>query len=199
VPVRQILLDRVRNSSCAVLSVTGLALPGSTATVLADGHEQQGRWDLVQILRGTVLAGGTDRGSDAATGDVVFLTGSGDFEPREREATGGGTFVHQHSDGSEVAHGVYVVTQFRRWRPAGGSLVPLDIRDGIGVDAETTAGILTMTVRLFPEGGDPVDAILKVNCDLPGDSFVIEEGIQLQVGTLQFTQNGDATLVHRLR
>jgi hypothetical protein len=180
----------------AGLSLTGLALPGSVTTTLADGHEQQVRWDLVQIVQGTALAGGTDQGRDAATGDVVFLTGSGDFEPTEHEATGGGTFVHKHANGSEVAHGIYTVTQFRRWRPAGGSL---PVADGIGFSAEATAGILAVTVQLVPEGGNPVDGILRVHCALPGASFPIEEGIQLQVGTLQFTQDGGVTLFHRLR
>jgi len=182
----------------AALSVTGLTLQGSGTMVLADGREQQLRWDLVQILQGTVLAGGTDQARDAATGDVVFLTGSGDSEPREREATGGGTFVHQHADGTEVAHGVYLVTEFRRWRPAGGSLPPVVV-DGIGFNAETIAGILTLTVHLVPEGGDPVDGTLEINCDLPGDTFQIEEGVSLDLGPFHFVQDGGATLFYRLR
>jgi len=44
------------------------------------------RWDLVQIVQGTSLAGGMDVGIDAATGDTFTLTGSGAAEPAEADA-----------------------------------------------------------------------------------------------------------------
>src|SRR5437879_504218 len=74
------------------------------------------RWDLVQRTPASsvtvVVAGGTDVARDAATSVRISLTGSGEVRPHKGKATGGGTFVHRHSNGNEVGHGVYVVTGF---------------------------------------------------------------------------------------
>jgi hypothetical protein len=178
-----------------VLSIALVYLAAATSNAFAQpralGHDV--RWDLVQIIQGTALAGGTDIGKDAATSDTVSLTGSGDAEPAEGNAGGGGTFVHRHANGTEVAHGVYVVTGFLNWEPAGGTL---PVADGIGQAEEARAGILTLTVRLFPSTGGHQDAVLVVNCALPGATLPIEEGITLTVGNLHFEQNGGVTLFH---
>ena len=155
------------------------------------GHDV--RWDLVQIVQATVLAGGTDVGRDMANGDTVSLGGSGDAEPAEGDAFGGGRFVHRHANLTEVAHGVWVVTGFMSWQPGGGAL---PIADGIGNASEESAGILTMAVRLFPAGGSPHDAVLSVNCQLPGATFAIVEGITLAVDGFNFVQAGGGTLFH---
>ena len=181
------------------LVATGLLVVVSPAVGKARERGHDIRWDLVQIVQGTVLAGGTDAGQDAASQDTVSLTGSGSADPDERGATGGGLFVHKHANGTEVAHGVYVVTGLVRWRPAGGSLTPAGVADGIGHLSETRAGILRMTVRLFPAGALPgthADGILTVNCALPGETFAITEGITLAVGPFHFTQHGGGTLFH---
>ena len=64
----------------------------SNAQQRALGHTV--RWDLVQIVQGTAVAGGVDVARDGATGDTFTLTGSGDAEPAEGAANGGGTIVH---------------------------------------------------------------------------------------------------------
>ncbi len=88
------------------------ALAPTAALAEDNGRGKLIRWDLVQVVPGgVVLAGGTNDGQDSATKDLVHLTGSGQAEPAKREAAGGGTFVHQHSDGTEFAHGVYWVVQ----------------------------------------------------------------------------------------
>jgi len=166
------------------------------------GDEGKGklvRWDLVQIVSGVVLAGGTDVGQDSASGDVVHLTGSGEAEPARREAAGGGTFVHQHRDGTEFAHGLYFVTGFKAFQNAGGTLVGTGLTDGIGELDETTGGILWLNVHLVPSSGPTHDAVLTVNCALPGGHPGIEEGIKLSVGPFNFTQHGGATVFHVLR
>ncbi len=178
------------------------ALGALAPTAALAGDEGKGklvRWDLVQIVSGVVLAGGTDDGRDSATGDVVHLTGSGQAEPARREAAGGGTFVHQHSDGTEFAHGVYVVTGFKAFENAGGTLVGTPLTDGIGELDETTGGILWLNVRAIPSSGPAHDAVLSVNCALPGSRPGIEEGITLSVGPFNFTQHGGATVFHVLR
>jgi hypothetical protein len=153
------------------------------------------RFDLVQIVQGTVLACGTDMATDAASGDVINLTGSGEFKPGPGDAAGGGTFV-QTSGTTEIAHGVWLVTGFISWQPAGGTLPP--VADGIGQASEASSGIVTLAVRLFPLGGPPHDGVLTVDCHLPGATFPVEEGVTLTVGPLHFTQSGGNTLFHIL-
>ena len=181
-----------------VLSFALLFLAAITSNALAQpralGHDV--RWDLVQIIQGTVLAGGTDVGRDGTTGDTISLTGSGDAEPAEGNAGGGGTFVHRRANGTEVAHGVYVVTGFLSWDPAGGTLEGTGLTDGVGHIEEESSGILTLVVRLFPSGGGHADAVFGVNCNLPGATESITEGITLAVGNLRFVQNGGGTLFH---
>ncbi len=173
-------------------SVGVLALaPNAWAQPERKGHDV--RWDLAQVIQGTALAGGTDVGRDAATGDTVSLTGSGDAEAAEGNAAGGGTFLHRNARGAEVAHGVYVVTGFLNWEEAGGTL---PAADGIGHADEASAGILTLMVRLFPSGGGHTDAVLGVHCALPGATAQIEEGITLAIGKLHFVQHGGVTLFH---
>src|SRR6266571_7739547 len=43
----------------------------------------------------------------------LTFTGSGEARPDDRAAAGGGTFLHRHSDGSEVAHGAIFDAQCR--------------------------------------------------------------------------------------
>src|SRR5437870_10728529 len=74
------------------------------------------RWDLPQFAGpggSQIFAGGTDEGRDSASGDLVRLTGSGQAEPGQHEAAGGGTVVHLASDGSTARdHGFYLVPEF---------------------------------------------------------------------------------------
>ena len=151
------------------------------------------RWDLVQITQGTALAGGDNVAKDAATGDTFTLTGSGDAEPAEADATGGGTIVHHFANGRPDSTGVYVVTGFHSWQPGGGQL---PIADGVGHVSETSAGVLKMAIRIFRASGGFSDATLIVNCHLPGATVDVDEGIELSVGAFNAKQNGGFTLFH---
>ena len=166
---------------------------------MAQGEVGHLRWDLVAVGGGAVVPGGTDVGADAATGDMVSLTGSGFARPDEGTASGGGTFVHRHANGTEVAHGVYAVTGFKSFQNAGGTLVGTGLNDTIGRLDQTTGGVLTLDVSLFPSGGGSLPAVLGVHCHLPGSSPV-EEGITLSVAEfgLNFVQSSGATLFHVL-
>jgi hypothetical protein len=184
----------------AVLIVSLATLTLITPAGLAQQRQALGhhvRFDLVQTVQSTVLAGGENVGRDAS-GDTVTLTGSGGFKPGTMEAAGGGTFDHRHANGVEVAHGVWVVTGFVSWEPAGGFLPPFLI-DGIGEVSEASAGIVTIHVALKPSSGGSVPATLSVNCALPGASFPIEEGITLNVGSFVFEQHGGLTVFHILQ
>jgi hypothetical protein len=189
-----------------------LVLSTMTATSAGGSDDERGRivrWDLVQVTQGVVLAGGIDVASDMPSGDKVSLTGSGQAEPPRSDdheddhdkgrANGGGTFVHKHANGTEVAHGVYFVTGFVSWRPAGGSLARA-LTDGVGEIDETTSGILTMNVHIVPDGHPALDGVLSVHCDLPGATFPIKEGVSLTVGPFHFVQveHDGFTLLHIL-
>jgi hypothetical protein len=178
------------------LATFTLIAPAGFAQQQALGHHV--RFDLVRTLQNTVLAGGEDVGRDGATGDTVTLTGSGEFKPATMVAAGGGTFVHRHANGTEVAHGVWVVTGFVRWTPAGGFL-PSFLTDGIGEVSEASAGVVTVHVGLNPSSGGTVPATLSVDCNLPGAAFPIEEGITLNVGSFVFEQHGGLTVFHVLQ
>jgi len=172
-----------------------IAPTGSAQQRQALGHHV--RFDLVQIVQGTLLAGGTDEGRDTPSGDMVELTGSGEFKPAVGDAAGGGTFIHRHANGIEVAHGVWVVTGFASWAPAGGFLPP--VTDGIGEASEASAGIVTLHVQLTPSTGVSNPAQLSINCQLPGSTNPsIEEGIRLIVGGFIFEQAGGLTVFHVL-
>jgi hypothetical protein len=160
------------------------------------------RWDLIAITQLTitqrfVLSGGQDK-AKTASGDVVTLTGSGQVEPKRERATGGGTFVVKHANGTELK-GVYTVTGFESFKAAGGSLAGAGPIDGIGTLKQTMGGLLLMKVELVASDGTSHPGVLGVDCALPGVEFPIEEGVTLTTGPLKFTQkSGGSTLFHVL-
>src|SRR2546422_9815937 len=79
------------------------------------------RFDLVQILQGTALAGGSDFGLDAS-GDRVELTGSGELKPGAKDAAGGGRLLPRDAGGAVLGHRILAVTGFRNLAPGGGNL-----------------------------------------------------------------------------
>ena len=180
-------------------------------------HNRFVRWDLVLIANGVAVAGGTDVATDAATKDTIALTGSGQAEPREEEASGGGTFVHKHADGTLVAKGAYVVTGFDNFeRLRGGNFAKTGLIDGIGNgfgssedEGEPSSGILTVGVRFIPDGTPPgggVTGVLTVHCNLPDTVGGDFEGITVTVDGLSFTPAANVdpnahgvTLFHLLR
>jgi hypothetical protein len=178
-----------------VLGAVGIP---TTAFAEGDGVDLL-RWDLVQFLQGTALAGGTNQATDEVTGDVTTLSGSGHAEPKKRRATGGGTFVHRHADGTVLVQGIYRVTSFNSWTPAGGNLAPAGAKDGIGTLEQTTGGLLVLRIVALPVGGGMVEGTLGIDCAVPGVKFPIEEGIHIDILNFHFKQSGGFTLFHVLR
>jgi hypothetical protein len=199
--MRDLLVSRRRIITAGAAGALGVLL--NPSAVFADDDEDVNllRWDLVQLIQGTALAGGMVHAKDAATGDVVTLTGSGEARPDDRTAAGGGTFLHKHADGSEVAHGVYVVTAFKSFKNGHGSLTPTGLQDGIGHKNQTDSGILSLGIKAFAVGAaGSIDAKLGVECALPNDTSGAVEGITLDVLTFHFRQveGGGFTLFHVL-
>ena len=171
------------------------------------------RWDIPQFQGNFVLAGGKDVSTDATTGDTVTLSGSGQVEPGESEAAGGGTFVHRSKDGTVMARGAYHVTGFISWQPiSGGSLSGTGLVDAIGNgtgatpnESEEHSGVLKLSVQFVPiKKGQPVGSvhgILRVNCHLPGSTVFVREGIRVRVPKfgLDFRPTSGNTLFHVLK
>jgi hypothetical protein len=147
-------------------------------------------WDFIQFggtgSTMTALPGGTNIGRDATTGDTVELTGSGIVVPFTGDVTGGGTFVHKLAGGSVFARGFYVLTEFVSWERRSGTF-PLP-NDGVGHLADASAGVLVVNVRVFPDGGSPLNGVLTIFCHFPTTPGPNDEGFTLDVATFHFTQ-----------
>jgi hypothetical protein len=195
---------RLLVGACAAGALSPLLVP---AAALAEDNEggkkvKLIRWDTIEVTdSGVILPNGSSVAKDAATGDTVTLIGSGQAEPPDDEAAGGGTFVHMNAGGTELAHGLFFVTGLHSWQDAGGSLDGLGLQDGIGEIDETGGGVLAMDVHLVPSSGDAHDGVLTIHCSLPGSAGNITEGVSLTVaGTpLDFVQDTGDNLFHILR
>src|SRR5262249_39404799 len=122
--------------------------------------------------------------------------GSGDAEPAERDASGGGTIVHHITASNIDSAAVYLVTGLVDWQPGGGALA---VADGIGHAEEASAGVLTVTIRIFLPSGALRDAMLTINCHLPGATVDVPEGIELSIPGTPFVNmppSAGVTLFH---
>jgi hypothetical protein len=166
------------------------------------------RWDLVQVVNGVVVAGGTDVGRTASTGPTyltISITGSGQANPRRQKATGGGTFIIRNASGIEppqLGHGIYYVTGFKSFVNGGGTLAGSTVvtMDTIGDIKRTTGGVLTLNVHVIAVTGEQGDAVLEIHCALPGGQSDTE-GIRLALGPRQWNQDPQTpgfTLFHVL-
>jgi hypothetical protein len=202
--MRDLRVSRRKILTAGAVGALGALL--DPAAVLAKESEEVEllRWDLVRIVQGTVLDGGSVMGKDdGPTGDTVTLTGSGEARPERRTAAGGGTFVHKHANGSEVAHGVYVVTGFNSFIDGHGTL-PASLTDGIGHAKQADSGKLSLKVKAHAAGiAASIDATLTVECGLPGDTSGAVEGIKLDVPALNLhfhqVPEGGVTVFHILQ
>jgi len=190
----ELRLSRRRMLGAGAAGALGVLM--APQAVLAQDEVGKLRWDLVAVDAGVIVPTGTDVATDAPTGDTISLTGSGFARPDEGTASGGGTFVHRHANGSEVAHGLYVVTGFNSFNNGGGSLAGTGLTDAVGQLDQTTGGVLSVNIRVAEA---PVTAVLEIHCSLPG-GLPETEGIRVIVAQfgLDFKQTKGATLFHVL-
>ena len=192
-------MNRLRIISLIAGLAVVLALPTAASGGKALGHTL--RFDVVQFAQDTVFTGGTAMSRDAATGDTVVVTASGQAKPGQGDAAGGGTFVHRHSNGVLVARGVWIANSVASWEPVDGTLVGAGLTDGIGHLDATAAGVLRLNVTLMPEGGGSLPAVLGIHCQLIGSPATIGEGVTVDVLSFHFVQVEEEgfTLFHDLR
>jgi len=151
--------------------------------VLAREEVVKLRWDLVVNVLGAVVPGGSVVADDAATNDVISLTGSGFARPHQGKASGGGTWQRRHSDFSFVDAGVFLVTGFNSFNNGGGSLAGTGVTDAIGELDQTTGGVLSLNVSAAAGVGTSFTAVLEIHCSLPGSS-TSTGGIRLVIAQL---------------
>ena len=187
-------LSRRRMLGAGAVGALGVLM--APQAVLAGEEVGNLRWDLIAVGGGVIVPTGTDVSTDASSGDTVRVTGSGFARPDEGKASGGGTFLHRRSDGSEVAHGVFIVTGFNSFTDLGGSLAHTGLTDTIGKLKQTTGGTLSLNIRV---AGAPVTGVLEIHCTLPGGR-PDTEGVRLVVAQfgLDFRQTTGSTLFHAL-
>ncbi|MFN2490946.1 MAG: hypothetical protein ABR529_14685 [Actinomycetota bacterium] len=159
-----------------------IALLLAAAGANADGRLHEFRWDIVDLSFGAT-AGGQSVSTDPATGDTVTLSGSGQFETEEREADGGGTFVHRSASGEVLGEGIYRVTALRSWKPLSGSLVGTGLVDGIGDLREARSGIAKLGLTAYVDGAVVAHGVITIYCALPGAPAGSIEGVALHVRT----------------
>jgi len=88
----------------------------------------------------------------AGNGDTIAVSGSGTFTPGEREASGGGTFVHKNSAGVVLASGTWRAEGLISWKSFGLA--------GAGLPPGFEGGVAVLQVHLTPSaGGERDDAI----------------------------------------
>jgi hypothetical protein len=190
-------------SILALAFVVAAFAPGSAQGGVAFGKNV--RWDLLLLVPAgspnTAVAGGVNSGLDAS-GDTVELTGSGNAIPALHDATGGGTFVHRNDEGTVLAQGFYRVTGFVSWQRRAGTF-PSFLTDSIGHRSQASAGLLTLDVQAFPDGGPAggIPAVLTIHCHFPDTPGTGDEGIDLAVPSfgLHFFQAGGVTVFHVFR
>ena len=202
------------------LGFIAMVLAIAALTTSAGGVTRPGaqslRWDFIDVNLSAkqITPGGADTSKDDATGDTLTLTGSGQFTPSRRVASGGGTFVHKHADGTVFAQGFYYVTKFGSYRIGGGE-GPKGFTDRVAGDGQGTPldGILRMTVQLVAlvdgKPQTPRTAPLTIYCTFEHNHLGLkesDEGFRLTTGALRFKQTQltpttviGATVFHRLR
>jgi hypothetical protein len=110
---------------------------------------------------------------DTATGDVIRLSGAGQFSTGGDFVQGEGAFAI-FSSGGGVEHGTWRATGFISFeRPTSDYNNPSSLNNG------TQFGILSMYVTLYPRGGgQPVENVLLV-VDCPNTEQIPPEGTRV--------------------
>ena len=116
----------------------------------------------------------------AANGDLIVITGEGTLSVHPNSATGSGTFTHKDSGGNVLGSGTWTATQLLSFK---------DFGAGPGFPEGFTGGHAVIGVHLSPsEGGDGVDGILIVDCNLGTSPPGLEEGVRLALTGINFNE-----------
>jgi hypothetical protein len=111
------------------------------------------RWDIAKChsVSCGALVGGGHAVWRSESGATFHFSGTGEAEPREQEAAGGGTWTRRNSSGHLVGRGTYKVTRFIDWHGFGGTLG--NVLDAVGHRRDYRVGILKLHIDLRAKVG----------------------------------------------
>jgi hypothetical protein len=139
--------------ACA-LAVALLIGESSAQPQVPEGNEPHNiiRWDIAKCHAPScaALVIGGHAAWRSAAGAKIILSGSGEAEPGEGEAAGGGTWTRMDAHGHVVGRGAYQVTRFISWRGFGGVLG--NVVDAVGHRKDYRVGILKLHIQLLGKG-----------------------------------------------
>jgi hypothetical protein len=140
------------------------------------------RWDIINVVAGTISAGG-HASAKANDGSSITVTGSGTFQAAagSDDVTGGGTWQTFDPVGNPTASGDYTVTRLVRFEVARGTPNPANT-DNIGNAADARAGLAVLSIRYSDGSG----GILVVSCHLGGTPDSVFEGITASKGFVDY-------------
>ncbi len=121
--------------------------------------------------------------AQAANGDTIRVTFTGQIEPKEKEADGKGTFKHRSSTGKLLASGTFQAKRLLSFT---------DFGTGAGLPPTFHGGTALIRVRVVghPASGGTVrfDATLGVDCKIGSFPSGFEEGITFDAGFINFNE-----------
>ena len=91
------------------------------------------------------------------------------------------------------------MTGFVSWDRRTGTF-PLP-NDGVGHASQASAGLLTLDITAFPDGGPAagVPGVLTIHCHFPDTPGPGDEGFTLDISSFHFEQAGGVTVFHVFR
>ena len=120
------------------------------------------------------------------TGQTIKIAGSGTFDTVAASVVGAGSYSISDSVGRVIERGNWEATQFSDFEAQGGPSPGLQ------------AGILHLTITLFPRGGDPVTGVpMTVVCAVEDGAFDEDDDLAA-VGAFT-VPHGGITVFHLLR
>ena len=136
------------------------------------------RWDIAKCNSAScnALVVGGRAYWRAQRGARISFTGTGQAEPREGEAAGGGLWTRRTATGRVIARGTYTVVGFISWKGYGGTLG--NVADAIGSRNEVRSGLLELRIRLFSRSNRVSRGRLVIASDsggptVPGRSHLV--------------------------
>lgn len=166
-------MKKLASIIAAVLMLTGFLAVTASAALADSGDRTLGYVVTQEGEFGSDCSSGPfhNNVTAASNGDTIQIWGCGSFSTKNKTADGGGRFIHTTS--TNTIEGDWTALKLLRYHSYGGSV------EFAGLTFE--GGVGTFAVRLTPDGGSPVDAVLHVYCNLGDPPPGSVEGIRLTV------------------
>jgi hypothetical protein len=183
--------DRIRKFLTGIAGIAVLALLLLPASASATPATSPQHW-VFHAGDGFLAAINASLAPDKAAapnGDILELAGNGTFNAAAKTVTGGGWFIHMHSNGSVVASGTWSAVSVLSFRSYGSGVPQKFPTNFFG-------GRLILAISVTPGPGVVLSAKLIITCELGQPPMGTMEGIMAAVpGVISFdTSVGGATV-----